>query len=87
MRASANLRLATEADGVKGDGHVFRNLPEATDGQLQGPTGMRVDLGRSCIKQGSLTMTLGSDPLGYLYTGGRVPLSSGLALDLSCRQG
>lgn len=39
VRASANLILATEADGEKGDGHVFRNLPEATDGQLQGPTG------------------------------------------------
>lgn len=34
IRASANLRLATEGYGL-----VFRNLLEATDGQLQGPTG------------------------------------------------
>lgn len=43
---------------------VFQKLLMAN---CKGPQQMQVDFGRSWTKQGLLTMTLGSNPVGYFY--------------------
>lgn len=46
---------------------VFQKLQMAN---CKGPQEMKVDFGRSWMKQGLLTMTLGSNPVGYFYIDG-----------------
>lgn len=46
---------------------VFQKLLMAN---CKGPQERKVDCGRSWTKQGLLTMTLGSNPVGYFYIDG-----------------